>query len=448
MFTPLNTPKKTSFTPLGSNPLDGFQTIAQPSLVKDIAGGIKDNASSIVNSVKDSASGNVNPFVAGASIAKNVTEAVLQPLNQTIGKVTGKVLNPAVQAISDKIGDSKKVQEFAAFMDKHPDIGNIIADVTQTGLNVGTAATLGEGIKAPAKNVVTKVTDTLAERGANADRVKIQEAISPKPTVKEARLAQSEGRLVKGKERTWLRGGTDDTVIPSAKVVKAAETIQRSIPDAAKLNESELHTALDAKIGETAQKLKPQMQATPVDQTITGKAFERWKRLKEEQANDAEFVDNQAGNTKLQDQFENRLKKLEWDITSPNGKFKAPTPKTLDDVWEVAKEYDQSVPNNVKQANAMSDAKLQYRKQMWLDNRAILRDILTNSENGLGEAKQAFSDMTDMYHAQEGIISKTKVDSGQVSKINQFLKDNPKVSTALGGVTIYEIAKKLGLPIP
>ena len=56
--------------------------------------------------------------------------------------------------------------------------------------------------------------------------------------------------------------------------------------------------------------------------------------------------------------------------------------------------------------------------------------------------------MSNMYEAKNGLLSKVKVNKAQISKINQFLKDNPKVSAVLGGATIYEIAKHLGIPIP
>jgi len=261
----------------------------------------------------------------------------------------------------------------------------------------------------------------------------LKEKISPKPTAKEAKLAMQQGRITAPTEPGLFTRGEPTKVSTPDQQFKSIQTIDRLIPEHPNLTEPELYSELKTKIGESAEQLKPDMKAIQIDKNITGKAFKDWKNIKSSQADSAEFVDNLAGNKKLQSQFESRLKNLEWDITDKSGKFKAPTPKTLDDVWQTAIEYDNSVPDNIKNATSMSDAKLQFRKEMWLENRALLRNILTDVSSGLGEkAKQAFSDMTDMYEAQRGIISKAKIQTkGAPSKASTFIKNNPIIKAGI-----------------
>lgn len=121
---------------------------------KGVLGNIGDEVKNDFNDMKShqtaSMEGKENPLSAGLNEAKNVTDIALSPLNQTVGKVMSKVTNPIVKAISDKLGNTQAASELAALMDKHPDLGNALSDLTQTGLNVGTMATLGEGAeKAP-----------------------------------------------------------------------------------------------------------------------------------------------------------------------------------------------------------------------------------------------------------------------------------------------------------
>ncbi len=60
-------------------------------------------------------------------------------------------------------------------------------------------------------------------------------------------------------------------------------------------------------------------------------------------------------------------------------------------------------------------------------------------------AGPAFKDMSDLYEAKTGLLSKAKVDKAQLSKLKQLIKDNPKSATLIFGILGLEGAKVLGL---
>lgn len=263
---------------------------------------------------------------------------------------------------------------------------------------------------------------------------KIAEMVSPKPTPKQAQIAQSEGRLYQGKEPTLFKAGTADKVATSDKTFNATQTIKNSIPDAAKMKPSELYTAVDNKITETAKNLRPQMEATPIKPETIKKINDDWTNTKKTQMADAPATE-EPNVAKRQAKFEELLKK------SGNGNHA--------DLWDTRVTYDESIPKSVKQANEYSSESLQLQKDEWLQNRSILNDAINDTELGVGvNSQKAFKDMSNLYEARTSLTSKAKVNQAQVSKINQFLRDNPKVAKALGGYGIYEIAKRLGLPVP
>lgn len=256
---------------------------------------------------------------------------------------------------------------------------------------------------------------------------KVTEMISPKATVKQAKIAQTEGRLLEGKKPTLLRAGTEDKILPSKKTLSDSETIIKNIPGASKMSEGELYSAVDKNINDTATKLRPQMEQTPIKPETIQKINDDWSALKKSQMADAPATE-ETNVAKRQVKFESLLQK------SGN--------QNHAELWDTAINYDKSIPDGVKKATSMSPESIQLQKQEWLDNRQILSDAIEKS------SKPEFKQMSSMYNAKEGILSKTKVDKAQLSKVNQFLKDNPKVSAALGGATMYEVAKHLGIPLP
>ncbi len=378
---------------------------------------------------------------AGFGTISGVAQSLFAPITPAVSKlfswVTPEIIreNPELAKVYNSV--APKLDEMAQ---KNPELTTLAGDILNTAL----LAIGGKGAKAvgeaPVKEAFTKetvsgavndlktipekITTSLAQRTAEKEATKLQDMISPKLTTKEVKLAESQGRIIKGKEPTLLRGGTADTVIPSDKVIRATQTVQREIPNAVKMKEPELYTALEARTSDMAQKLQPEMQKVPIKKETVQKITDDWEALKKSQIELADATE-EANVLKQQKQFEARLQK------SKSG--------TMNDLWNTAKEYDASVPSNVKKANSMSSESLQNKKEIWLQNRAILRDAINDSANGMGEVSQkAFSDMHDMYNAKENLLSKAKVElKVQPSKVRQWIKENPWKSALIAG-TILE----------
>ncbi len=389
--------------------------------VKDAAKGLFNNLIKPV--IKDVARTATN-FVNAAEVATGKEKT--QPFS---GKFLGSV--PAIGFNEDNTEMAPGKQLL--------DTGGAALDIALAGdlpgvKNVAKQASkdIAEGIVKP---VVKNIVEKKIARAAEKEVVSITDKITPKLTVKETRLATKEGRLLKGKDPTLLRGGTPDTVIPSDKVIKSSQTIQREIPGAAKMKEPELYTALEGRTSDMAQKLKPEMRKVPIKPETIDKITSDWETIKKSQLNDP-YTPNNVNVKKLQSDFETRLRKSKAD--------------SMDDLWETRKGYDASVPINVKQATSLSSDSLQAQKEIWLQNRKILNDAMNDLENGMGEtSKKAFADMTDMYHAKENLLSKAKVvNEGQLSKIKQWVKENPWKSAVGGYLGGKAVEKTTGINIP
>jgi hypothetical protein len=166
-----------------STPLDGFMTVAR-NIKNDVVSNVQEGADTYTQARE----GKKNPILAGFGIARNVTGAMVAPVTQTVGAALGTVVNPVVNAIANKVSDSTAVQDFAAIMDKHPDLGNAINDLTQTGLNM---TVVGGGPKVAGK-VATRVKTSGAQM---ADTIKstVTPDISPVKIATERRAKLNEG---------------------------------------------------------------------------------------------------------------------------------------------------------------------------------------------------------------------------------------------------------------
>lgn len=340
--------------------------------------------------------------------------------------------------------------------DKHPDLTSTAGDIANTILLAVGGTEAEQPVKQALSDALTKdglqvVKDSIPSLGDIGDAAKdikgkiaakfapksegstIEDLISPKANSKEAKLATQQGRLVKGEEPGIFSSGTADRVLPSTQTARAAVTIENQIPGAAKMTEPQLYTSLDNKVTEIAQNLQPEMEATPVTKQTVQQANSEWSELKAKQLEDADATD-EPNVKKSQKQFQERLKKLG-------------NSKNLNDWWEARKDYDASVPDNVKNANSLSSESLQNKRSIWLQNRAILNNGINAEESGLGEtSRQSFSDMNDMYNAKEGILSKAKIETiPKQSKLFQgidFIKKHP-LGSAISLGSVYEAAKHL-----
>ncbi len=376
-----------------------------PQTISDLATGagkglisIAQSSSDLVNKIASF----IPPVLHNQIKAAALTNPILMPFAAALGLVSK--ISPTISNFENEMGGTPG--SLTAPKNTNETVGSILG---QAGSTLFAPEEIGGGIADAASNAAEKLGfKSTAEELAQKDLSAIQETISPKPTVKVARLAQSEGRLIKGQEPTLLKSGTPDTVLPSDKTIQASKTIQQHIPGAADMNVPKLYTALDNKTAEIAQQLTPEMKKVQVNPSTIEKTNSAWEELQKTQLNSADATD-EANIKKIQGQFSTRLNSLQTKGA------------TLNDWWEARQAYDASVPANVKSANSLSSDILQSRKSIWLQNRGILNNAIHDSESGLGStSRQAFSDMHDMYNAKEGLQSKAKIETKiQPSKLSQ-----------------------------
>jgi len=347
----------------------------------------------------------------------------VQPLNiqQLIDSPVGEKAKEALVAGGEK---------FEEFEKENPEFTELI----RAGINIADLVTLGvisSGAKKTGKELIetgvktakelaekaaekgTKLVGDIAERRGGVKLGKelttIEETISPSLTAKEVRKASAEGRIERGKTggfREKLFGEKDDVIRQTDSVKQASDTIQERIPGASKMNDQQLNKSLIDEVGKISEDIKPDMKAVQISTDKTDEAFSIWEKLKKTQAADqGDFIS--FNGAQMQKRFEAFLNQTKQKVRGEGGQFRQ---KDLNDLWDIRKEYDNSIPDRIKQANDLSDSRLQFQKETWLDNRAILNDMINDTADGLGDiSKGAFSDMTDLYIARQNIISKTKI---------------------------------------
>lgn len=402
-----------------------------------VAANIQEHGAEAERIINDPTEG--NDLTRGVKAAAQGAEAVAAPVIET-GKTLWDhmpdfIKNEFFNLESMKsVTDARNAQPASKFdialanlAQKNPEaynkVKNTLQAVSAGGEIAGTVAGAGEAatgagevpsIKTTANDVKSTVADIktkIAPTQANATQAEmdaIGAKIAPKPTAAEAKIAQDEGRLVKGQQPTMFRSGTPDTVIPTKEEARAVGTIYREIPGASKMDEATLTNELNNTVSTKAQTLKPQMEATPIKPETVQKINDDWANIKAKQLSEADKTE-EANVVKRQDAFQkNYLEKTKAE--------------NLNDLWETAKKYDASVPDKVKQASDLSDISLQNKKTEWLQNRSVLRSAITDSGSGLSEeSSQAFADMHDMYNAKENLLSKAKIETKVApSKIKQF----------------------------
>lgn len=390
-----------------------------------VAGGVVNAgvqaAKSGINALNGDQGQTLDKGLADAGKARNILG---QTNEETLSKV-GEFLKRGTDALPDNVTHSfKNFMETIGLMG-----GGKLLETPVSELATGAKSTLSKTVQ-ETKNIISDASSRISESTSGirnaiteapmSDMERIQEMISPKPTAAEAKKATMEGRLYKGKDPTLLKKGTGDRIAASDQQLKSTQAISKSIPDAASMSEPELYSAIDHNVSRLAKDLQPKMQATPIGENTVQRITDEWEGLKKSQIAEAKATD-EPNISKLQSNFEKYLQK------SGSG--------TMDDLWKTAKEYDASIKANVKNASDLSDEWLQVQKDVWLQNRSILRDAINDSVDGMGDvSRQAFADMHAMYEAQNGILSKAAIEgAGKPSKVSgvvKAIKDHPVAAGA------------------
>jgi len=244
-------------------------------------------------------------------------------------------------------------------------------------------------------------------------------------------------------KKSKLFGEQPDIVEQSNQVKIASKVIDERIPGASKMDDLTINSNIEKQIGTISKELAPEMKAVELSASKVDEMNGVWDKLKKKQSNKPEFVNN-SGSGKVQEGFETFLDEMRKPFKdSGTGQFRQ---KTLDDLWDIRQRYDDSISETVKQASNASPEFKQLQKEMWLENRQIMNDVINDTADGLGEVSQkAFSDMTSLYTARQNIIGKVKLATkgkpGVLSKENLF-----KGVIWYGGIKVFE--KVTGVDVP
>ena len=112
---------------------DGVAALKQ--MPGKILGTVVGNVKESVETLKKSQRGEINPFSAGANIAKNISGAVASPLMEVAAPVMDKTLTPFVEKLASQL-DPTKADELLKAVDAHPTFAGTIKDLFESGMNV------------------------------------------------------------------------------------------------------------------------------------------------------------------------------------------------------------------------------------------------------------------------------------------------------------------------
>lgn len=374
--------------------------------------------------LKDEAVGAGKSLLGGAIGVASGLQKFGKGIFNFFGADTSKM---GLNALDSSTPEGQGVQDSLAYKSQGEQFGGALSDTAQiispfAGGNLEALAAKGGSLASKATGIF---------KAGGEDATKLAETLAPKPTAKEVKLAQAQGRIYPGKEPTLFKGGTSDKIATSDKTFNATRTVQEQIPNATKMKPAELYNAVDEGITKKATALRPQMEATPIKPETVQKINTDWEALKKNQLADAPATE-EPNVAKRQAKFESLLQKSGSSSHA--------------DLWDTRINYDNSISDAVKKANINSSESLQLQKEEWLQNRKILSDAINDTNLGMGGTSQkAFSDMSNLYEAKNNLLSKAEIKTANPSKIKQWLKDNPKKATALGTALGVEGLRALGL---
>lgn len=277
------------------------------------------------------------------------------------------------------------------------------SEAERAGAKTAFASTLASGGLGIAKQSVKKFTKggTLFLKNKADD---LRAMIAPKTTGKQGQKLVEEGRVVQGRFNP-LTGKAKDVVLPDATLKRAEDVIIREVPDYS--DSFKLADDLDKLAATKARELKPQLQAVKTTDEGRDYLISEWDTLKKVQKDSDLWEDAVASNVKFQNKFQ---KFVDEALEADN----------LDDLWDIRKRYDQSVPKNIKNPSPSASPSVQTKNEMWLQNRSILNDIIEGTADDLDVAvRGTWDDMSAVYDARNNIISKARIDlKGKQGVIN------------------------------
>lgn len=256
--------------------------------------------------------------------------------------------------------------------------------------------------------------------------------IAPNLTPTMRKKIRAEGRIEKhkrGKIGETILGTKGERVVYSDFDKAVAKTVAKNIDGFADMDKDTLLRSAKSKISEVADVIRPELKKVKIDPKKLQGVKDEWKKVKSTQANDPSF--NKFGGKKMQRDFEPFLNKV--------GVIKGKKLQTADELWELSKKYDKAYDKIANYSG--DDAMRAFQKDVWLENRKVLRKSITEaleSSKAPKETKQAFEKMFHLKTAINNISSHGKLEKGKKG-ISGQIKDiakNKIVQTGAGVVGI------------
>ena len=396
-------------------------------------------------------------FDALVSVAKPIIKTVV-PYDKEITKYFGEKGKDLLRSETGQKGLSalqKGEEAYNEFKLQHPSMAATIeglfgiaeavplskgASLLKTGATELTEQAgkfaLKQTAKVLGKESIEEGAQKLTLRGALEARklaktaAKVEEKINPTLTKNEIRLAREQGRVVESKGLKKFFGVPDE-LVSERKVQNAAETFARRIPNAEKLSDQQIINTAEREVKKIATDLEPKLQKIKYSDETIEKIVDSYEEMQKKQINNSPILEP-GQIKKAQDQFQNIVADL---INNEKN--------SADDLWKAVRRYDSEVPKNVKESTELSDEKLQELKDIWLENRRVLRDALDETVDNATEIddvlKQNFRDMYGLYTARENVVNNARFNKGALQKYKKLLI-TAGVSFGAGatGVSIYK----------
>ncbi len=167
------------------------------------------------------------------------TAGLLQGLGKgALGAIGLPTQGAGIKSIDNSTPEGQGVSQMLESKSRGEQTGKVLSAVTQMAAPF--AGGNAEKLIAKGKSLYEGFQASREAKATEEATNKVTEMISPKATVKEAKLAQTQGRFVEGKSPTLFKAGTADTITPSQKTLSAVDTITKNIPGASKMTEDQL----------------------------------------------------------------------------------------------------------------------------------------------------------------------------------------------------------------
>jgi hypothetical protein len=275
----------------------------------------------------------------------------------------------------------------------------------------------------------------VAPRATPKDLAKIQENLKPKMTAAEQRLALQEGRVTKTKEGI-ITGKKPDVIDPKAEAIKSSEIIAERIEGAAKMDKPTLYKSVTEEIKSIAKPLEADLKKLTMEQWDKDVIAQDWAKVKAEQLKNPNVLASDMTIKRMQKVFDEQvLKRIE------KAQNKA-------ELWDVAKSYDATIPENIKNPSVTASDQVLAAHDLWLENRAILKKSINDIDfGGATASSEAFQEMHSLYEAKNAMEMNPMVDiKGTPGIIEQKIGTGPiskagliKTGAAIwGGKQLYD----------